>query len=201
MESPTEHQLDPREELPLSERANIHVLAAENNPVNRKLAAKLLERLGFQAAVFEDAKGAMNYLLEAMEGSHPKPDIILLSASMPTIDGFEATRILRHDSPFKEYCIQIPILGLNVPYASQDMRARCREAGMDEQIYRPVGSRSLEEAVVYWVKHKEMVSEGLENCEQEGASANADESAGAAGREWAREERVLHCPEVFRVHL
>lgn len=201
MERPTEPQLDPREELPLSERANFHVLAAENHPVNRRVAAKILERLGFQAAVFEDAKGVMDYLLEAMGGSHPKPDIILLSASMPIIDGFEATRILRHDSPFKEYCIQIPILGLNKPHASQDMRARCREVGMDEQIYRPLRYKSLEKAVVYWVKHKQMVSEGLENCEQEGASAKADESAGAAGRDWAREERGVHCLEVFRVHL
>ncbi|AEO66074.1 uncharacterized protein THITE_2113885 [Thermothielavioides terrestris NRRL 8126] len=140
---------DPEEQLPRSERANIHVLVVDDNPVNRKYAVRVIEKLGFQVAAVCNGKEALDYIAAAKEGTLRKPDIILMDVHMPIIDGYECTQYLRHNLDYKTYVSQVPVVALTAS-ATQDDREKCERAGMDDYLPRPVTVRSLERMLVRW---------------------------------------------------
>ena len=64
----------------------MHILLAEDNPVNQKVALRMLERIGFSAEVANNGVEA----LAALERAHY--DVILMDMQTPEMDGLEATR-------------------------------------------------------------------------------------------------------------
>ena len=69
------------------------ILLAEDNPVNQKVAALRLKRLGYEVEVQPDGKRA----IEAFQSSHH--DIILMDAQMPVMNGMEAASWIRENVP------------------------------------------------------------------------------------------------------
>lgn len=102
-----------------------------------------------------NGKEAIDYLVaSAQPGSNkPKPDIILMDVQMPVIDGYRATHILRHHAPFNAISKNIPIVAMTAS-AIQGDREKCKKAGMDDYLAKPVKGKMLEKMLVRWIVQK-----------------------------------------------
>lgn len=142
----------PRPALPLSE--NRRVLIVEDNPVNQKVAAKTLEKLG---CIVELATNGWEAVEQWKRGQF---DLILMDCQMPVMDGFEATVWIRQRERSSK---RTPILALTASATEADRR-RCADAGMDRFLAKPFRLETLE-AVVLDMLPRENVEEGPVLCE------------------------------------
>jgi len=119
------------------------VLVAEDNEVNQKVAARILEKLGYQAEVAENGKEA----LEAC--ARTRYDAVLMDGQMPGMDGFEATRRIR-EREREAGGPRLPIVAMTASAMKGD-REKCLEAGMDDYVSKPVTPEALEAVLRRWV--------------------------------------------------
>ncbi len=116
----------------------LRILLAEDNIVNQKVAARLLENQGHKVTVVSDGRGA----LDAVE--QQSFDLILMDVQMPEMDGFEATAKIRgKEQSTGEH---LPVLALTAHAMTGD-RERCLRAGMDGYISKPIRPAELFEAI------------------------------------------------------
>jgi len=114
----------------------LRVLLAEDNPMNQKLALRLLKNMGVSADVA--ASG-----LEAVEAIDREPyDVILMDVQMPDMDGLEATRRIRAAEP----AIRPWIVAMTANAMEGDREA-CLAAGMDDYLTKPVRPNELAAAL------------------------------------------------------
>lgn len=106
-------------------------------------------KLGFSVVAAWNGKEALDYLAAAKEGKHPKPNIILMDVQMPVIDGYRCTHLLRQHVPYKAYVNDVPIVAMTAS-AIQGDREKCKKAGMDDYLAKPVKSKTLERMLVRW---------------------------------------------------
>ena len=120
---------------------NIRVLVVEDNPVNQKIAVKMLEKLGLTADTAGNGKEALDALAE-------RPfDLVLMDCQMPEMDGYSATEALRQGKvPGKE---KIPVIAMTANAMAGD-EERCRRAGMNDYITKPINSAKLAAVVQKW---------------------------------------------------
>jgi len=109
------------------------LLLAEDNPINRKLALKLLETLGYEADVAVNGNEAVDAVQAKDYG------LILMDCQMPEMDGYEATRKIRAAGNKKS---SIPILALTANAMRGD-REKCIAAGMDDYLAKPIDRKEL----------------------------------------------------------
>jgi PAS domain S-box-containing protein len=121
----------------LGEAIPLRVLLAEDNPINQKVALRLLERLGYRA----DTVGNGAEAVAALENRHY--DLILMDVQMPEMDGFEASRQIRLRIPAGR---QPKIIALTAN-AMQSDRQLCLSAGMDDYISKPVKLQEIADAI------------------------------------------------------
>ena len=112
----------------------LHVLLAEDNAVNRKVAVRLLQKRGHMVVAVEDGRQA----LRALDGE--RFDVVLMDVQMPEMDGFEATAAVRARERVEGG--HLPIVALTA-YAMKGDRERCLEAGMDAYVAKPVNADEL----------------------------------------------------------
>jgi signal transduction histidine kinase/DNA-binding response OmpR family regulator len=117
----------------LAERAPLEILLAEDNPVNQKVAMRILERMGYRADVA--ANGIE--VLRAFE--HKRYDLVLMDVQMPEMDGIEATQQLRARWPSDG---RPHVIALTAG-AMQGDRDACLAAGMDDFLSKPVAADQL----------------------------------------------------------
>jgi two-component system sensor histidine kinase/response regulator len=123
---------------PVKITRSLRLLLAEDNPVNQKLAVRLLEKQGHTLVVVNNGR-------EALEAIERQPfDLVLMDVQMPEMDGFEATITLRERE--RGTGRHVPILAMTA-YAMKGDRERCLEAGMDGYISKPIQPRELWEAI------------------------------------------------------
>jgi len=98
-----------------------------------------------------NGKEALDYLLAADSPNppHPKPDMILMDVQMPIIDGYRATHLIRHHAPYKLTSRDIPIVAMTAS-AIQGDREKCKKAGMDDYLAKPVKGKTLEKMIIKW---------------------------------------------------
>jgi CheY-like chemotaxis protein len=118
----------------LAARHPLRILLAEDNPVNQKLALRLLERMGYEADVVGDGLAA----LAAVEAS--EFDVVLMDVQMPDLDGLEATRRIRRLRP-EDRGPHIVAMTAN---AMEGDREACLAAGMDDYIAKPIRPEALQ---------------------------------------------------------
>jgi CheY-like chemotaxis protein len=131
--APAAPQFDPG----MSQRYPLRILLAEDNPVNQKVALRLLEKMGYQA----DAAANGLQVLEALR--QETYDVVLMDVHMPEMDGLEATQCIREQWP-ADGRPQIVALTAN---AMQGDRERYLAAGMDDYLGKPVRREELVEVL------------------------------------------------------
>ncbi|MGO9272780.1 MAG: response regulator [Terriglobia bacterium] len=115
-------------------KRKLHVLLAEDNAVNQKLAARLLEKHGHQVTVTANGREALAAL------DQESFDVVLMDVQMPEMDGFESTAAIRvrEESTGRH----LPIIAMTA-HAMQGDQERCLAAGMDGYIAKPIKAREL----------------------------------------------------------
>ena len=112
----------------------LHVLLAEDNAVNQRLAASLLERRGHRVTIAANGREA----IAALQRAHV--DVVLMDVQMPEMGGFEATAAIRRRE--RDTGAHLPIVAMTAHAMTGD-RERCLQAGMDEYITKPLDSKRL----------------------------------------------------------
>ncbi len=111
----------------------LHILVAEDNPVNQKLARKILEKAGFSV----DIAGNGFEVLDKIKENHY--DLILMDVQMPEMDGLQATRKIREMESEDNH---LPIIALTAHAMQKDVDI-CLRAGMDGYVSKPIRREEL----------------------------------------------------------
>jgi signal transduction histidine kinase/DNA-binding response OmpR family regulator len=114
----------------------LQILLAEDNPVNQRLATRLLVKRGHQVTVTANGKEALAALAERAY------DLVLMDVQMPEMDGLEATRALREREKITGAHQQVVAM---TALAMKGDRERCIEAGMDGYLSKPIRQQELDE--------------------------------------------------------
>jgi signal transduction histidine kinase/CheY-like chemotaxis protein/HPt (histidine-containing phosphotransfer) domain-containing protein len=113
----------------------LHILLAEDNAVNQRLAASLLERRGHRVTIAANGR-------EALDALDTEPfDVVLMDVQMPEMGGFEATAAIRALES-ERHARRLPIIAMTA-HAMKGDRERCLDAGMDEYLTKPLDPRQL----------------------------------------------------------
>ena len=120
------------------------VLVADDNQVNQKVAARLLERLGCRVELAADGLQA----LAAWESG--RIDLILMDCQMPLMDGYEATREIRRRESATD---RTPVIALTA-HAIKGASAECSAAGMDDYLSKPIDPELLKRTLSHWLGQK-----------------------------------------------
>lgn len=142
------------------------ILVADDNPVNRKLAVRLLEKYGYESVAVPDGQSA----LHAIEHQGPFA-AVFMDCYMPELDGFEATRHIRqrevaalaeprnHEqqpqhfpSPLSSPQLShLPVIAMTASLMEED-RKKCIEAGVDDFLGKPLRQDELKAILERWVQ-------------------------------------------------
>jgi PAS domain S-box-containing protein len=121
----------------LGTAAPLTVLVAEDNAVNQQVARRMLELLGCKVSVVGNG-------LEAVDACERQSfDLILMDIQMPVMDGLEATREIRRREAQRR---RTPIVALTASAITGELE-RCRAAGMDNLLTKPIDLARLRETL------------------------------------------------------
>ncbi len=112
----------------------LHILIAEDNPINRDVLAAHLSQMGHRCALACDGREAVESV------TRDCPDLVFMDMQMPGMDGLEATRQIRAAG------YEIPIIAVTANSFARD-RANCARAGMNGFISKPITRGSLTRAL------------------------------------------------------
>ncbi|MFJ2709434.1 response regulator [Pseudomonas sp. NPDC087346] len=114
---------------------NLHVLVAEDNPINQAIIKEQLEALGCTVVATSNGEQALNQWQPQVF------DLVLTDVNMPVINGYELARTLRRSDP------RIPIIGITAN-AMREEGARCLEVGMNAWLVKPLSLHILREQML-----------------------------------------------------
>ncbi len=133
-----------RHSLSEEKKRSIRILLAEDNPVNQKIAQKMLEKFGYYSNTVSNGFEALKAL------SMIDYDLVLMDVVMPEMDGFDATTQIRNPAS-KVMNHRVPVIAMTA-HAMKGDREKCLEAGMDDYISKPVKPQELLDVVEKWVR-------------------------------------------------
>ena len=124
---------------------HLHILLAEDNALNQKVALGMIQILGHTADVAWNGQ-------DAIDAASSRPyDLILMDCHMPITDGYEATRSIRKLAETYPHLIDIPILALSAQLSAL-AKEECIQAGMNGFVGKPVQLDTLEDAIRPYLK-------------------------------------------------
>lgn len=142
---------------------DLHVLLAEDNPINQEIARELLEIVGVRVSIVANGVEALAWLDNhsnsldvssandstgpvATPGSAALPcDVMLLDLNMPEMDGWECIQRIRSQSRWQA----LPVLAMTA-HAMQQEQDRCLALGMQDHITKPIDPDHLYERLSHW---------------------------------------------------
>ena len=123
-------------------RGEYQIILAEDNPVNQKVALKIISDAGFNIEAVENG-------LEALKAVQLKEyDLILMDIQMPEMDGYTATQKIRE---LPGNVARTPIIAMTA-HALLGDRDKCIEAGMDDYVSKPIKPKDLIKLLDTWLK-------------------------------------------------
>jgi signal transduction histidine kinase/DNA-binding response OmpR family regulator/HPt (histidine-containing phosphotransfer) domain-containing protein len=128
---------------PMPRFDGVRILLAEDNDFNQQIAAELLDAVGIAVDIASNGREAVDKLMLA--GPHGY-QMILMDLQMPTMDGHEATLLIRRDARFR----QLPIIAMTA-HAQADIRDRALSEGMQDYLTKPVNPKQLYTTLASWL--------------------------------------------------
>ncbi|HEY6528458.1 MAG TPA: PAS domain S-box protein [Cellvibrionaceae bacterium] len=150
--------------------AGVSLLVVEDNALNRQVAAELLGGLGAKISLAVDGRDGVN----KATARGADYDLILMDLQMPTMDGLEATRQLRHLG------LKLPILAMTANASAED-KDECLAAGMDGHLSKPIDLN----LVVAAIRHALGLASASAKIEPATAAEIEDESGSEAEEEFS----------------
>jgi signal transduction histidine kinase/HPt (histidine-containing phosphotransfer) domain-containing protein len=132
---------------PLTERLPLRILLCDDNAINQKVAARILQSIGYEPDLAGNGR-------EALDAIDKKPyDLVFMDVMMPEMDGLEATRIIRdrHQdaTTHPNYQSRIVIIAMTAQ-AMQGDREKCLAAGMDDYLSKPILPKDVRAMIERW---------------------------------------------------
>jgi PAS domain S-box-containing protein len=118
------------------------VLVAEDNPVNQRVAVRMLERIGYRADVVADGREAVKAVSQIPYAA------VLMDCQMPEMDGYQATVAIR---ALEAAGCHTPVIAMTAGALLED-RAKCLAAGMDAYVSKPVSLEQLRAVLDRWTR-------------------------------------------------
>lgn len=128
-------------QLPVEQNTDIRVLLAEDNELNREIAAFVLKDEGMKVTEAVDGQQAFSLFLEKPEHYF---DVILMDIMMPSMNGYEATQAIRNCG--KADAKTIPIIAMTAN-AFDDDRKKSKAAGMNAHMAKPLNMEKMVEII------------------------------------------------------
>lgn len=144
LETVRKHQHQPRKEINTRQLQTLQgsrILLVEDNEVNRIVAIELLTQAQLHVDTAENGEVA---LLKLKQNVY---DCVLMDVQMPRMDGYEATRNLRK----LPECAGLPVIAMTANVMNVD-RQKCKQAGMDDFIGKPILPEILYSVLIKWIK-------------------------------------------------
>ncbi len=117
-------------------RADVRVLVADDNVVNRTVIKHQLEKNGYHVTSVENGEEAVSQVVKFPF------DIVLMDIQMPVMDGYEASMLIR------EQCEYLPIIGVT---ANAD-RNKCIASGMNDVMFKPTTAEGLQAVILEYLQ-------------------------------------------------
>jgi signal transduction histidine kinase/DNA-binding response OmpR family regulator len=121
----------------------LHILLAEDNVVNQKVAARLLEKQGHSVEIAKNGQDAVAAFTRCAF------DLILMDVQMPVMNGYDATQAIRAAEQGGDR--RVPIVALTA-HAMKGDREICLQAGMDDYLGKPIRPLELAAVLERWGK-------------------------------------------------
>lgn len=126
----------------------LRVLVVDDHVVNQAVASAVLRKWGHAVATALDGREAVD------KSGHDTFDVILMDLQMPEMDGLDATRAIRARET-AQGLPRTPIIAMTARAMTED-RDRCREAGMDGFISKPLDQQALFEQLEVVGRHRSL---------------------------------------------
>ncbi|MCG8456548.1 MAG: response regulator, partial [Holophagales bacterium] len=121
------------------------ILVAEDNLINRMVVLEQLAALGLETEAVSDGEQVLDAL------GRQRFDLVLMDCQMPGLDGYEATRRIRHREAEIGATDRLPIVAITA-HAMKGDREKCLEAGMDDYLPKPFTAERLEKMLDRWLR-------------------------------------------------
>ncbi|MEI9962162.1 MAG: response regulator [Limisphaerales bacterium] len=137
----------PKAEQTLAERLPLRILLCDDNAINQKVAARLVQQLGYKPDIASNG-------VEALAAIDRQPyDWVFMDVMMPEMDGLEATRAIRERQKdianHPNYKSRIIIVAMTA-HAMQGDRDKCIAAGMDDYLAKPIRPKDVRDVIEKW---------------------------------------------------
>ena len=123
------------------------ILVVDDNAANQKVALRMIERLGYRGDVAATGADAVSLL------GRGHYDAVLMDCQMPEMDGYEASRQIRHNERGGR---RVPIIAMTADIVAGE-RDRCLAAGMDDHISKPVKLHVVAAVLERWLATRQAV--------------------------------------------
>lgn len=129
----------------------LHVLVAEDHPVNQILIRHMLQAAGCEVELVSDGLQVIDALFRPDPQVGKPFDAVLMDCQMPQLDGFSATERIRRRQALMQGGKYIPIIAMTALAMPED-KQRCLDSGMDDYCSKPIDERTLIEKIVRWTQ-------------------------------------------------
>ncbi|WDD96854.1 hybrid sensor histidine kinase/response regulator [Thalassomonas actiniarum] len=130
--------------------ADARILLVEDNQINQTVVQGILANLGIQADVANNGLEAIAKLNASK--SDRLYQVIFMDCQMPEMDGYEATRKIRHGAGGEAY-LHVPVIAMTANAMKGD-KEKCLAAGMSDYTTKPIDGDIIEQKLIYWLKEE-----------------------------------------------
>ena len=155
---------------PLGERLPLQILLCDDNAINQKVAARILQQIGYQPGLAANGREALDEL------DKKAYNLVFMDVMMPEMDGLEATRAIRErqKAGAANYPSNIVIVAMTAQAMEGD-REKCLAAGMDDYLAKPIRPKDVRAIIERWGSQSAPAEQPIMNTPKDTPSVPAAE--------------------------